>query len=423
MRPLLVLCLFSALFLACSETPDVVVPKSSSDVLMSETRRLTPVMRSSMEGVYVVHDGAEVFGDRVVLKWSYTVAENLTDTSFYLSVFSGRDVGYFILEGGTLDSVFLFSGYWRKMVNTETGIANFAISMSHGGRQLFQKNPVIGKDSIVFAGEFGTGQSLPNQMVKFTYERPLDQTRKFAVIAHRGGGRTSDLLPAAENSVEMILFTPRLGSNSIEIDVRFTKDGVPILYHDGELNSRLTQKTGLVGPIEEYTYPQLQAYVRLIHGERIPTFQQALDVALYRTPIRGVYLDVKAGKDMPAIRAIQKEYLAKAAAAGREFQILIGLPNQEIMDAFMALPDYASAPCLCELTIDDARKTKALAWAPRWTLGTQLSETAQMHAEGRKVYTWTVDVASWVETYIRTGDFDGILTNYCPMVAYYHYTR
>jgi glycerophosphoryl diester phosphodiesterase len=423
MRPLLVALLCPVLFLSCMETPDVVVPKSASDVLMSETKRLTPVMRSSMEGVYVVHDGAEVFGDRVVLKWSYTVAENLTDTTFILSIFSGRDVGYFVLDGGTLDSVFLFSGYWRKMVNTETGLANFAISASRGGRQLFQKNPVIGKDSIVFAGEFGSGQGLPNQMVTFTYDRPLDRTKQFAVIAHRGGGRTSDLLPVSENSVEMILFTPRLGSNSIEIDVRFTKDGVPILYHDGDLNSRLTQKTGLVGAIEEYTYPQLQAFVRLIHGERIPTFQQVLDVALYRTALRGVYVDVKAGKDMPAIRAIQKEYLTKAAAAGRQFQILIGLPNQEIMDAFMALPDYASAPCLCELTIDDARKTKALAWAPRWTLGTQLTETAQMHAEGRKVYTWTVDVASWVETYIRTGDFDGILTNYCPMVAYYHYTR
>jgi len=423
MKPLLMVCISSFLFLACNETPEVVIPNTSSDILLSETHPMTPSMRTPMEGVYTVRDGEDVFGDRVALKWSYSVAQNFRDTTYTLSVFTGRDVCYFVLQGGTMDSAFLFTGYWRKMVNTETGLARFVISASHGGRQLFRPNPVIGKDSIVFEGEFGSGESLPNRHVRFTYERPLYTQRKFAVIAHRAGGRTSDLLPAAENSIEMILFTPQLGSTAIEVDVRFTKDGVPVLYHDSQLNSRLTQKSGLIGPIEEYTYPQLQAFVRLIHGERIPTFQEALDAALYRTPIRGVYIDVKAAADMGAIRAIQKEYIAKAAAAGRQFEILIGIPAQDILDAFLALPDYASAPSLCELSVDDVRKAQSLVWAPRWTLGTQLGDAAQMHAEGKKVVTWTMDVASWVETYIRTGDFDGILTNYCPMVAYYHYTR
>ena len=263
MKPLLcVVCLFSTLLVCCNEIPVVPIPASSTDVLLQETKRVTPVMRSSMEGVYSVSEGNDVFGDQVALKWSYvTSASPYLDTTFTLSVFSGREACYFALQGGTLDSVFLFSGYWRKTTNTETGIAKFTILSSQGGHLLFQPNPVVQKGSITFTGEFGSGDGLPNMKVTFKYERPLykdKDPRQFEVIAHRGGGRTSDMLPVSENTVDMILFTPRLGSTALEIDVRLTKDNKLILYHDGELNSRLTQPTGLVGTVEEYTYAQLR---------------------------------------------------------------------------------------------------------------------------------------------------------------------
>ena len=423
MRPLLLICFCSALLLSCSEKASVVMPETSNDVLLSETRRFTPTMRSSIEGVYRVLEGNDVFGDIVAMKWSYSVAENLTDTTFALSVFSGRDVGYFVLQGGTLDSVFIFRGYWRKMVNTETGIAQFAIGSKNGGRRLFQVTPVIGKDSIVFTGSFGSGQGLPDRQVAFAYERPLYKAKRFEILGHRCGGRTSDMLPVSENSVAMVLFSPQLGLTGIEVDVRITKDGVPILYHDNQINLRETQKSGLVGTIEEYTYAQLQAFVRLIHGERIPTLQEALHAALYRTPTRFVYVDNKNSSNLALERSIQKAYMDTAAALGREFEILIGIPTEDLLNQFLTLPDYASAPSLCELSMDDTRKMGAIVWAPRWTEGTQLSNVATMHAEGRRVVTWTLDVAGYVQEYLAQGDFDGILTNYSPMVAFYHYTR
>lgn len=409
-------------FVSCSETPDVVVPNSGASLLLSETKRLTPAMRASIEGVYSVVDGGDVFGDLLVLKWSYVV-NGPSDTSFTLSAFAGRDVAYFDLQGGTLDSVFFFTGTWRKMVNTETGVARFVIGASHGGRQLFKPSPVIGKDSIVFAGEFGSGQDLPNRQMNFRYLRPLSTSRRFEVLAHRGGGRTSDLLPVSENSVAMILFTSRLGSTGIEIDIHKTKDGVLVLYHDSEINSRLTQKSGLVGPIEAYTYAQLKTMVRLIHGEQMPTLREALDAALERTAIRVVWFDVKKTADIASVRAIQKEYAAKAASMGREFSMLIGLPTEDQINEFLQLPDYSSAPALCELSLDDVRRTNARVWAPRWTLGTQLAEVGQVHSDGRKAFVWTVDVPAYVKDFIANGDFDGILTNYPTIVAFYHYSR
>jgi len=422
MRRLLFLCLCGTLLVSCRETPSVVSPGPNTD-LLAQTNPIKPSMRSPIEGVYTVTAGNDVFGDQVALKWSYSVAENYLDTTFTLSMFTGRDIGFFALQGGTLDSVFIFTGYWRKLANTETGAVQLWIPKTNGGRLLFHSHPVVGTDSIVFTGGFGSGADGPTRTLTLRYNRPLYNGREFGILAHRCGGRTSDLHPVSENSVAMVLYTPRLGTTGIELDVRITKDGVPIVYHDNTLNPREVLKTGLVGTIEEYTYPQLQAFVTLIHGEKIPTLQQILDAALYRTPVKYVYLDNKASADLTVERAIQKEYIAKAAAAGRHFEMYIGIPTTDLLNQFLTLPDYASAPSLCELTVDDTRNCKSLVWAPRWTLGTQLDLAAQMHAEGRKVWTWTVDVPSYVDQYIKQGDFDGILSNYSPMVAYYNYTR
>jgi glycerophosphoryl diester phosphodiesterase len=80
-------------------------------------------------------------------------------------------------------------------------------------------------------------------------------------------------------------------------------------------------------------------------------------------------------------------------------------------------------PVLCELALDDVRRTGAEIWAPRWTLGTQNDAVAQMHAEGRKAFVWTLDVQAYIQQFIREGDFDGILTNYPSLVAYYYYAQ
>jgi hypothetical protein len=46
-----------------------------------------------------------------------------------------------------------------------------------------------------------------------------------------------------------------------------------------------------------------------------------------------------------------------------------------------------------------------------------------MQAEGRRVFVWTLDVPAYVQEYIANGRFDGILSNYPSIVAYYHYVR
>ena len=70
----------------------------------------------------------------------------------------------------------------------------------------------------------------------------------FTVYAHRGASEY-----APENTMSSFFLGLKMGANGIETDVRKTKDGVLVLFHDGTLE-RVIGKEGGVG---DYTYDQL----------------------------------------------------------------------------------------------------------------------------------------------------------------------
>ena len=284
-KPIIALSLLLALLLsACTNPTDVPIPVFPQGGILSQTYPLSSGAKAKVEGVYLVESGADRFGDRVVIKWAGN----------YLSVFTGKNVGYFVMQGGSLDSVVFLEGYWRYQNSTETGLAQMMVGRDEGGAYVLGDTARTG--TLRIRGNIGSGNGVPDQPVVFRYERPINPSllsRKFQIIAHRAGGRTSDNIPASENSVELIKITERFGSTGIEIDVRLTKDKVPVLYHDGGLNLRLTQKGPMVGPVEDYTLAELKSFVWLIHGERIPTLEEALDAVVTQTNLKFVWLDTK----------------------------------------------------------------------------------------------------------------------------------
>jgi glycerophosphoryl diester phosphodiesterase len=370
-----------------------------------------------MEGLYAVSEGGFRFGEQVVLQWSWT--RSSADTTYTVSIFSEQDAGYIVGQGRWLGDTVLLNMYWQQGITTETGLCRMRIRPGQGA-ELLRNGDAITPGSITIDGSFGDGQELPERPLVLRYLGPVHARPEYEVLAHRCGGRNEDALPASENSVEMILLAPRLGATGVEMDVRLTSDGVPVLYHDNTLNARCIQPCGLFGPLENYSYAQLDGLVRLVHGERIPTLREALTAVVDRTGLRVVWLDTKAiGGSMPAVHALQLEFMARAAAQGRAVRILIGLPDDDQVAHYLELSDQADAPALCEGSIDQVHQTDAEVWAPRWTLGLVPGETAQMHAEGRRVFTWTLDVPDYIRTYIADGDFDGMLSNYSTLVAYY----
>jgi glycerophosphoryl diester phosphodiesterase len=270
---------------------------------------------------------------------------------------------------------------------------------------------------------YGFGNVVPEMPLQIRFTRPHLPPAPFQILAHRGGGRTADLLPASENSVEMLRLASRFGATGVEVDVQLTKDDVPVLFHDATLNIRVVQNSGLFGPIENYSYDQLAALVRLINGERIPTLRRALETVVYQTPLQFVWLDIKYDGPLQAVRALQAEFLQKAAAAGRKLEIVIGIPDKTALENFKKLPSYQNIPSLVEASAQEAAALNARIWAPTWTLGIQADAVAAQQAQGRKVFTWTMDIEENVERYMREGGFDGILTNYPSIVAYQYYVR
>ena len=248
----------------------------------------------------------------------------------------------------------------------------------------------------------------------------------FYIVGHRGGGRTSDRLPVSENSIPMVAFTGNLGSSGIEIDIRMTKDKVPVLYHDEDINIRLTVKGPINGEIKDFTYAQLFTFVRLIRGERIPKLEEALKYVVDSTDLKFVWLDMKEDNRefVETVVSIQKASLTRAQAIpGRQLEILMGVPTENLSNVIKTFPDFELIPTLSELTTDNARDLGSRAWAPRWTQGTQNDLVDQIHAEGRIALCWTIDVAAFIQQYLQEGHFDGLLSNYPSLVAYYYYMR
>jgi len=370
------------------------------------------VAQVPMEGVYEVVSGKERFGDVVALRWRYR----------QLTIFA-RD-NYLILRSGLKDSSIYLQGFWRVPTSDGNGTANFVIEKTQGTRALLRG---FRPPSFSIKGKFGFGNEAPQQNFELRFVRPFSASvtgRDFQIVGHRAGGRTSDRLPVSENSIEMISFTETYGSTGIEIDIRLTRDKVPVLYHDEDINIRLTVKGPINGPIGNFTYDQLNTFVRLIRGERIPKLEDALNYVVDSTRLEFVWLDMKEGRQaLDLVIPIQDKVLKRAQQKGRKLEVLVGIPTDDVLNDFKATPNFSSIPSLCEISPEEARNLNSLAWAPRWTLGTQNDLVAQVQGEGRQVYCWTIDVPSYIEAFIRDGRFDGLLTNYPSIVAYYYYTQ
>ena len=69
------------------------------------------------------------------------------------------------------------------------------------------------------------------------------------VIAHRGDWRN-----ALENSVQAIQRAADMGVDIVEIDVRLTKDSIPVLMHDSTIDRTTTGK----GKVGDWTLEELK---------------------------------------------------------------------------------------------------------------------------------------------------------------------
>jgi len=108
------------------------------------------------------------------------------------------------------------------------------------------------------------------------------------IIGHRGVNRY-----APENTLSGIHAAADMGVEWVEVDVKLTRDCVPILFHDDELD-RTSSGTGKVADTDWEEIKELDAgswFAESFYDTRIPSLEEAIDVLITRG--LGVNLEIK----------------------------------------------------------------------------------------------------------------------------------
>ena len=108
------------------------------------------------------------------------------------------------------------------------------------------------------------------------------------VIGHRGASTY-----APENTIESICTAGDMGVEWIELDVKLTRDDVPIIFHDEELD----RTTNGAGKVAEMLYSDIQAleagswFGDSFTGIQVPTLEEAVEAILQYD--MGLNLEIK----------------------------------------------------------------------------------------------------------------------------------
>jgi glycerophosphoryl diester phosphodiesterase len=235
------------------------------------------------------------------------------------------------------------------------------------------------------------------------------------VIAHRGAPAEApeNTLPAFEAAV-------RAGADALELDVRLTADGAPVVIHDATLD-RTTDRTGPVGAL---TLAELRALDAGWHftpdagrthphrggAARIPT----LGEVLWAFPGLSVLVEIK---EPPAQEAVRRVLLQEDATE----RCVVAAEHQEALRLFDEPPFVRGA---------SGQEISSLYWAvmlrrrpprPRFRfLSVPLRHrglpvptagfVAAARASGCAVHVWTVDSPATARRLWRRG-VAGIVTN------------
>ncbi len=392
------------------ELPTAPVSDIDFQSIESRTIPLSENAKSIMNGVYKVIQGTETFGDEVVGLWA----------GKRWCLYSKQDVVYSEQAGGTSGDSILLIGYSRIIRYGSALNINLSVLPNEGGIELATDTIPV---NIILRGKTSEGKQIVLQRIRSLY----NSTRPFHILAHRGGGRNAERLGYSENSIEMMIHSQILGATGIEIDIKRTRDGQLIVFHDDTFSPRTVKGTYLLGTVEDYDLNQIKAFGKLIYGETIPTVSEALRAVIDNTELSLVWLDLKDPGIVDETIRIQKEAIDYASSIGRNgIQILLGIPSEDILNRYRSSSLKNTTPILIELDIETALSSlnpTCQVWAPRWTDGIQSGDIERAHNSGKKVFLWTLDVREYIQDFLFNTSVDGILSNYPSLVAGMYYSK
>ena len=179
-------------------------------------------------------------------------------------------------------------------------------------------------------------------------------------IGHRGAGGD-----VPENTLKSFATAIESGANAVELDVRKTKDGKLVIFH----NEKVDKLLGTKGYVSDFTLAQIKQFD--IQGERIPTLDEALD-----------FIDRKVEKILVEIKE-----------PGTEKAILEKIKERKLEDHVIIISFH-----------EDALRF------------THTKDIERAHENGFKVIVWTINTKEEMEEFKNKG-VDGIATDYPSILS------
>ncbi|WP_112469757.1 glycerophosphodiester phosphodiesterase [Streptomyces triticisoli] len=219
----------------------------------------------------------------------------------------------------------------------------------------------------------------------------MSLVRTVTAVAHRG-----DPYRFTENTIDSLHSALDRGADAVEIDVRLTRDGVPVLLHDESLKRLWAHDR----PLRALSAQQ----VREVTGGRVPTLEDALAA----TDGSRVMIDLPGPPHPRAVRRIvdvvhacgARDRVYYCAGAGTMLAVRAADPSAEI-----ALTWTTLAPPRAGL-LDAVR--------PRWLnyrfglISRDLA--ARVHRDGYLLSAWTPDTRRSLRRLLALG-VDSVTTN------------
>ena len=234
-----------------------------------------------------------------------------------------------------------------------------------------------------------------------------DNWADFQIIAHRGASNV-----APENTLVAIAMAADLGARSVELDVKLSGDGVPIIIHDTNLD-RTTTGTGPVAKQSHEALAQLDAgswFGKAFAGEKIPSLSDTIDLLLRRNLALNLEIKPSPGEDRAtATKAIE---ILSEAWPSAETLVLSSFGIEALEVARDMAPQWRRG-LIADIPPPNWRELFAeLGCASLHCAASAATPSLieEFHESGYKVLTWTVNRPALAVTLFKNG-VDGIFTD------------
>ena len=250
---------------------EMFVTEEAAEVPDIETEEVLENDTDSLPDETLITEDAEMIdpAEEDVDEQSDEIFDDLIDDSYIEDIQLPEDEGLSGSSGYTLEIVWLDGGS-RKFSLNDCG--NMTEAKQQAG-SILRKLKLIDRCTLTTRGN----------TICAEIKKPTRASSKITVIAHMG---YCSAVP--ENTLSSIRMAAAVGFSEVEFDIRFTKDGIPVISHDETINNygRTTDGSIIQDPIyiRDLTYKELKAYDfgirkgQIWKGEKAATLDSALKI-------------------------------------------------------------------------------------------------------------------------------------------------